>query len=397
MKIAWLSSFPLTLLCPELKTTKRAAKRHPVSWIVNLSGAIARHMDVELHIVALSPFVYRDQVLNKHNINFHIVKSGCPFTNRGFPPYLPFDVLTRFYFERKRLIKELAKIEPDIVHSHGTEGPYALTGVESKYPCIVSIQGIINEYFKVVPSLRFRLVRHFEKSVVENNNYFACRTHFDSNFVLSHNRTAKVFTLHEAMSPIYFQNDWKVQGLQTILFVGYLCERKGIEDVLKATSIVKKKHPDILLNVIGAGKSKYLTYLKKLRAHLTLDRNVKFLGFKTHNEIAQYHMDSEILVLPSKMDNSPNVIAEAMVSGLPVIATNVGGIPSMVKDQETGLLVDPNDSQGLAEKIIYLLSNPRERQRLSLNARRNARKRHNPQTVAETTIVAYSEILGRYT
>jgi glycosyltransferase involved in cell wall biosynthesis len=83
-----------------------------------------------------------------------------------------------------------------------------------------------------------------------------------------------------------------------------------------------------------------------------------------------------------------------MVSGMPVIATNVGGIPSMVTDGETGLLVPPRNSQALAEKIVWLLTHPEERRRLGENARRVARDRHAPEKVATETLKAYREILN---
>jgi glycosyltransferase involved in cell wall biosynthesis len=101
-----------------------------------------------------------------------------------------------------------------------------------------------------------------------------------------------------------------------------------------------------------------------------------------------------VFVLPSENENSPNALAEAMVSGMPVIATRVGGIPSMVEDGQTGLLVPWGDPASLAEKMAWLLAHPEERERLGQNACRVARARHAPQTVADETVQAYKEILA---
>src|SRR5206468_524360 len=102
-------------------------------------------------------------------------------------------------------------------------------------------------------------------------------------------------------------------------------------------------------------------------------RNLEFLGLKGAEEIAKCHLDAQVFVLPSENENSPNALAEAMVSGMPVIATRVGGIPSMIEDGKTGLLVALNNHIELAEKIVYLLTHRDERRRLGDNAKAVAR------------------------
>ena len=79
---------------------------------------------------------------------------------------------------------------------------------------------------------------------------------------------------------------------------------------------------------------------------------------------------SAVLIHPSHIDNSPNSVAEAMASGLPVIASNVGGIPSMIENGVTGLLVEPRNHRQLAEAVISLLHNEAERKRLASGQRK---------------------------
>jgi glycosyltransferase involved in cell wall biosynthesis len=291
------------------------------------------------------------------------------------------------------LVKEIHKFNPDIVHSHGTEGPYALSGIKCKCPCIISIQGIISELFKVSPALTFCIVGYLEQLEVRKGRYFACRTQFDTNFVLSHNKQARIFALDEAMGPIFFECDWKLSDSQKILFVGSLIRRKGVKTVLEALALVMNEFPRVSLYLIGDGERNYIEYLRNLSKKLGIQKNVEFLGFKSGMEIAKFYVESQLFVFPSENDNSPNSVAEAMVSGMPVIATRVGGIPSMIEDGQTGLLVEPNNPQELAEKIIHLLSKPNERKRLGDNAKNVARSRHLPDKVAENTIETYRHIL----
>jgi glycosyltransferase involved in cell wall biosynthesis len=291
------------------------------------------------------------------------------------------------------LLQEVRKIEPDIVHAHGTEAAYALTAIKSAIPCLISVQGVITELFKTNPNLRFRVVRHQEQYAVRRATFFTCRTEFDTGFVRSLNPQARIFTIHEAMSPAYFDNEWRVAPSEAILFVGSFLEHKGLPLLLEALTLVKQRRPNVMLTIVGTNapdpRSKFWPAWNRLR----LDANVKFLGWQPADEIARLHLQSQIFVLPSRNENSPNALTEAMVSGMPVIATRVGGIPSLVEDGQTGLLVPWGNPNALAETIDWLLAHPEERERLGQNARRVARARHAPEMVAAETVVAYNEVL----
>jgi glycosyltransferase involved in cell wall biosynthesis len=345
---------------------------------------------VELHLVTESTRVASSQCVQKGRITFHVVKTGVPFLNRGFPPWLPLDVLSGFRSTVARLLKEVRAIEPDIVHAHGTEAAYALTAVESRLPCLVSIQGIITRLFQTNPCLRYRIVRHYEQTTVHRARYFACRTSFDTGFIRSTNPNARIFTIHEAMNPVYFQNEWRVRDTDRLLYVGSLEAHKGLGVLLKALRLVIQTRPNAMLTVIGRGSpSRY----QQLFERLQVARNVQFLGFRSAEEIAKQHLENQLFVLPSANENSPNTLAEAMVSGLPVIATAVGGIPSMIEHGHNGWLVPPQDPAALAEAILQLLQHPEQRARLGQAARQRARDRHLPEHVAAQTVEAYGEIL----
>ncbi|MGA2221949.1 MAG: glycosyltransferase family 4 protein [Verrucomicrobiia bacterium] len=394
MRIAWLAPYPEPFLEPHLKVARKVAAFHPCSWIVNLSRALARRDGIELHLVTESRLVPEDQVIKVDNITFHVLKSSITFTNRGFPPWLPLDVLTGFKWTVRRLVKEVGRIRPDLVHTHGTERAYGLAGVASGFPCLVSIQGIITEYYKTNPTFGSRVIRHWEQEVVRKAKFFTCRTHFDTGFVRAFNPSARIFMIHEAMSPVFFANQWSVADSRRILFVGLLAKRKGLATLLEALALVRAQLPGVCLDVIGSSDAGYSKGLRAICERLGIEQCVTFLGQRSAEEIAQQHLQTQLFVLPSENENSPNALAEAMVSGMPVIATNVGGIPSMVTDGETGLLVQPRNSQALAEKIVWLLTHPEERRRLGENARRVARDWHAPEQVAAETLKAYREILN---
>jgi glycosyltransferase involved in cell wall biosynthesis len=169
-------------------------------------------------------------------------------------------------------------------------------------------------------------------------------------------------------------------GRPIVLFVGRLARIKGLEDLLKAADVVVNRHghKDVLFILVGSpeydavDRSLVGTELRHSIDSLGLERNVLMTGSLPLDDVRRLYAASDVFVLPSLAEGDPLVTLEAMASGLPVIATKVGGIPRQIEDGHNGYLVDVGDHGQLADKIRYLLGRPEERKRLSLNARKSA-------------------------
>lgn len=157
-----------------------------------------------------------------------------------------------------------------------------------------------------------------------------------------------------------------------IIFVGTLKSVKGVEYLIEAMSIVNKNNAETKLILIGDGEEK--ENLKKLVQELNLEHCVFFLGRKSNEKIPEHMAASDIFVLPSLSEGFPNVFLEAMASGLPIVATKVGGVPEIIKDGENGFLVEPKNPQQLAEKILFLLENENLKERISQNNREKVKE-----------------------
>jgi len=385
MRVAWLAPYPVETLAPALVLARRRHS-HPCSWIVALSEALAERPDIELHLLTASPWAPKSQTVTRDNIIFHVIRDAVPLTNRGWPPWLAWSALTGFAGLSKRFGEELRRIAPDVVHAHGTEYSYAVAGLRSGFPCVISMQGIMGEIAKVWRTTSTRRLARQEETCVRACRYFVCRTTFDSGFVQRQNPAAKIFFIHEAMRPEFFQNNWEARDEETLLYVGALDRHKRLDLLLTAVA----RLPSARLAVIGAGNP---SPWKAVCDRLGISRRVEFLGFRNAEQIAEQHRRAQVFVLPSQIENSPNALAEAMVSGMPVVATVVGGVPSMVEDGVTGRLVPFGDVGALAEVLAALLKQPTERRRLGENARHVARERHAPARVAEATERTYREII----
>jgi glycosyltransferase involved in cell wall biosynthesis len=178
--------------------------------------------------------VLGDQAVPHGGFSVHVAKVGFPLVHRGFPSWMPLDLLTGFRWNAWRLRRVVRRIQPDLVHAHGTEAAYALAGLASGRPCLISIQGIVTEYQKTNPSFRFNLIQRWEQAQVRRARYFTCRTAFDTGFVRSFNPSARIFTIQEAMHEVYFGPEWKRPEQPNLMFVGSPAPRKGLTTLLTA-------------------------------------------------------------------------------------------------------------------------------------------------------------------
>jgi glycosyltransferase involved in cell wall biosynthesis len=145
----------------------------------------------------------------------------------------------------------------------------------------------------------------------------------------------------------------------------------GVDVVLKAFAIVQKRFPQAVLKVAGDGPCR--DALHRLAAELKL-RNVEFLGAVEHEQMAALYNETDCFLNGSRIDNQPLSIIEAFASGLPVVTTNAGGIPDMVTDGVTGMVVEMDDYESLASGAIELIQNPDIAARIVAEARKQCRQ-----------------------
>jgi glycosyltransferase involved in cell wall biosynthesis len=144
----------------------------------------------------------------------------------------------------------------------------------------------------------------------------------------------------------------RCSGPVRLLYVGALVPKKGLQTLFEALKgpIGEKTQ----VTVVGDGY--YASELKHICSSAGLDKRTRWTGSLPPPEVAEIMRTSDILCLPSFTEGSPNVIKEAMASGLPVISTRVGGIPDLVKHGETGLLFEPGDVNELQECLTVLVN-----------------------------------------
>jgi glycosyltransferase involved in cell wall biosynthesis len=174
-----------------------------------------------------------------------------------------------------------------------------------------------------------------------------------------------------------------------VLSIGRLEERKGQGYLIEAWAAVHRREPSARLVLLGDGPTR--PELERKARELGLQDCVRLGGFQAR--VAEYLDAGDALVHPSLTEGMPNVVLEAMAAGKPVVATRVGGIPELVADGESGLLVAPRDPAALADALIRLIREPGLAAELGRNARCRARERFSVGAMVEATEAVYRSLL----
>ena len=196
----------------------------------------------------------------------------------------------------------------------------------------------------------------------------------------------KITILHNFVKPFVPAPTEDVEGLRrslgvqnraVILAVGRLSSEKGHAILLQAAARLEKMNeaPDFRVVVVGDGPEQ--ENLQRLTARLGIGQRIVMAGFQT--DVRPYYCLSTLLALPSYSEGSPNVVLEAMAAGLPIAATAAGGVPEILEDGVTALMVPPGDPQAMAEVILRILRDKALASRLAAAARSCAQSKYTPQ------------------
>lgn len=177
------------------------------------------------------------------------------------------------------------------------------------------------------------------------------------------------------------------------LTVGALVREKGILELIYAFELLSRTRPDFRLVVVGAGLMR--AELEALRSRVGEDR-IFLPGVVPNERVAHYMRAADVLIHPSHAEGLPNVMLEAMATGLPVIGTIVGGIPEVITHEKTGLLVNAKDPEALANRIRLLLDDEQMAKKIGIAGRNRVVHEHSWKQNAEKHIQVYRSVMEHF-
>lgn len=284
------------------------------------------------------------------------------------------------FFEWLATIRWLRSGKFDLLHSHWllpqgfvgtlTAGPLSIPHVCTVHGGdVFGLQGTLLKKFKSFA------IRHADAITVNSSATRQVVSSICDNCSALHTIPMGVSPApHYGTTPISSQLRQRKGPL--VLFVGRLVEEKGLTDLLEAFSLLHDKHQNITLVVIGEGQDRPL--FEKQARDLGLTEKVRFTGWLNSDQLPAYLAEADIFVAPSR--TSPEgwveaqglTIIEAMMAGLPVIATQTGGIVDSVEHNISGILIPERSPPKLAEALNHLLINPKLAESLGQKARHKA-------------------------
>lgn len=187
----------------------------------------------------------------------------------------------------------------------------------------------------------------------------------------------------------------------SIVFVGSVCEKKGVRQLIQSFPYVKAVYPNATLEIYGRewffpnGKS-YTEFLKEeeLPKLGNLTSDIHFHGLIDYVKIPNVYANAQVCVFPSHMETQGLVAPEAMAMEKPVIFTNKGPGPETIVDYETGLLCDPHNPEDIAEKINWVFANESKSEAMAINARQAVIAKYSLETIVKKNIVFFEKIIN---
>jgi len=395
LKVVWLCRLNLNYYKHIIKA--KTQKGHPITWITNLVDEIIKQDIFDLHLITTSSCVNRNVTFSVKNVTFYVICRKIPFYYVPTRLFRYFPLLKRIsdYYCIKRSIKIIKKINPDIVNSHGTENEDSLPLLKlHSYPKVVNIQGFYNSGIKLHDTPKRRKLLEIENEILRTHNNFIIRSKPQKDIIVKYNKSANFYyNFHPINKIAYELYEKKIEKDADLIYVAGICKNKGIEDLILSLAIVKKTIPDIKLKVVGFGDSGYIHYIKELVLKTNVSENVQFLGFLENKDALLEMKKSNVYVLPTYFDTSPMTIIESMALGVPVVSYNVDGIPYMVENNYSGLLVEKGNIKQLSDAIIKILQNVNLKEELIRNAKNYIQDNYDPEKIIQKQTNIYYSIL----
>ena len=324
-------------------------------------------------------------------------------------------------YQERMLIPKLLEVvkdfAPDIIHVFGSENIYGLIAKYVSVPVILHIQGVLRPYYNAfLPPFiswynyifqsknpKHILQNYLEKRVWKRNAttemrmlksipHFMGRTEWDYRLIKIMNPNAEYHYCSEILRDTFYSQSSERELPSKPLFISIISSQmyKGFDMVLKTAKLLKNMGLDFEWRIYGWTNSDLAEHIVEEKAE---NLNIRQMGIGSAEDLKKALLHCTAYVHPSYIDNSPNSLCEAQILGCACVATNVGGVSSLIKEGVTGYLVPANDPYQMAFVLNELSSNSEKNLLIGTAAREVALKRHDKKDIVDRVFEIYNEVL----
>lgn len=314
---------------------------------------------------------------------------------------------------------------PDVIQIFGSEMNYGLICEHTKVPVVLHIQGVLNPYLYQLSRIHFtklqlaksqsfkdlirgstygNSLRSFSRRARNESRFLkACpnvigRTDWDKRVMTILAPNARYFHCDELLRSDFFACTWHYHQDESINIVSVISSAvyKGHDNIIATCKVLIALGIKFKWHIIGFSETS-TTYRLFYKEHASaLHGLIQFHGSHAPSEMIALLLTCNVYVHPSHIENSSNAICEAMALGMPVVALDVGGNTSIIRNNEDGFIVPNHDPYSLAEAIVRISQSDELSTTLGSNAKRHAHLRHNTQTIVSNLRQIYTKVIRPY-
>ena len=249
-------------------------------------------------------------------------------------------------------------------------------------------------------------LRIFEEKMLERANKIIAVSHFTKQELLKYYNVPedKIRVIHNGVDTKKFkpaQDKRKIKaelGFNpddlAIVSVGRLYARKGLFTLIESMPAVVKQFKNAKFIISGKGQSDEMRKLVNYADKLGVKDSIIFTGYFPDKKLPKLYQAADVFAFSTFYEHHPFAVLEALSTGLPVVTTNVGGIPETIENGENGFLVEPFNPNQFADRILYLLEHPAEAAEMGSLARKTILERFDWRIVVKDALKVYDEALG---
>jgi glycosyltransferase involved in cell wall biosynthesis len=348
LTVAWFSFFPVEWLPDAPEWVRLLPRHHPAPWQRALQEEFAQREDIRLHIIVLRKQFPRDAIIVRGNTTFHLLKT--PGGLRA--PSL-------FWLDTVLIRRVLAEVKPDVVHAWGTEHGAALVASRLPYPALVTVQGLMNVMATLFrPTWHGRLTAWLENVSLRRVTVATGESNFCVNWLRTHYPELDVRHVDVVPDLLYHHTPRRPRlSPRRFLYIADLDYPKGGDVALRALRELQGECPWELL-VVGRARSR--AFMDDLKRHTddAFWQRVHFKQNLTATELAAEFSEAAVMLCPTRADTGPTAVKAAVAAGVPVLGSDVGGVPDYIVPGKNGFLFPVGDVAKCVEAIRTLVQHP---------------------------------------